>query len=83
MKEHHAVARDAFWWWKLFNKPHQDPIYHSVKSARARFKYALRATKRAEETARANALATDLYMLVFDYQFCYLCVFLNVFHMVT
>ena len=27
---------------------------------RARFKYSLRATKRAEETARAHALATEL-----------------------
>ena len=31
-----------------------------MKSARARFKYALRATKRAEETARADALANEL-----------------------
>ena len=57
VKEHQAVARDALWWWKFYNKPHKGPIYHSMKSARARFKYALRATKRAEETARADALA--------------------------
>ena len=31
-----------------------------MTSARARFKYALRATKRAEETARADALANEL-----------------------
>ena len=31
-----------------------------MKSARARFKYALRATKRAEEIARADALANEL-----------------------
>ena len=60
MKEHHVVARDALWWWKFYNKPRQDPIYHGMKSARARFKYALRATKQAEETARADALANKL-----------------------
>ena len=31
-----------------------------MKSARARFKYALRATKRAEETARTDALPNEL-----------------------
>ena len=31
-----------------------------MTSARARIKYALRATKRAEETARADALANEL-----------------------
>ena len=31
-----------------------------MKSARARFKYALRVTKRPEETARAEALANEL-----------------------
>ena len=60
VKEHHAVARDALWWWKFYNNPRQGPIYHDMKSARARFKYALRATKRAEETARADALANEL-----------------------
>ena len=31
-----------------------------MKAARDRFKYALRATKRAEETAKAEALANEL-----------------------
>ena len=31
-----------------------------MKSARAHFKYALRATKRAEETARVDALSNEL-----------------------
>ena len=44
VKEHHAVARDALWWWKFYNKPRQGPIYHGMKSARARFKYVLSAT---------------------------------------
>ena len=60
VKEHHAVARDVLWWWKFYNKPRQGPIYHSMKSARVRFKYALRAAKRAEEIARADALANNL-----------------------
>ena len=58
VKEHHALARDALW--KFYNKPRQCPIYHSMKSARARYKYALRATKRAEETARADASVNEL-----------------------
>ena len=48
VKEHQTVARDALWWWIFYNNPHQGPIYHGMKSAGARFKYALRATKRAE-----------------------------------
>ena len=52
------------------NKPRQGLIYHSMESARARLKYALRvskslkyalrATKQAEKTARADALANFL-----------------------
>ena len=60
VKEHLAVARDALWWWKFYSRPRQGPIYHSMKSDRARFKYALRAAKRAEETTCADALANDL-----------------------
>ena len=55
VREHHAVAREALWWWKFYNKLSQGEIYHSMKAARTRFKYALRATKRAEETAKADA----------------------------
>ena len=60
VREQHAVAREAHWWWKFYNKPRHGEIYHSMKSARARIKYALRATKRAEETAKADALANEL-----------------------
>ena len=62
VREHHAVAREALWWWKFYNKPRNGKIYHSMKAARARFKYALRANKRAEETAKADALANELHV---------------------
>ena len=35
-------------------------IYHNMKTSRSQFKYAIMSTKRAEETARADALAADL-----------------------
>ena len=73
VKEHHAVARDALWWWKFYNKPRQGPIYHSMKSARARLKYALIATKRAEETARADALAMLLVLMVYQVNAIFQC----------
>ena len=60
VREQHAVAREAFWLWKFYNMPRHGKIYHSMKAARARFKYALRATKLAEETAKADALANEL-----------------------
>ena len=60
VREHHAVAREAHWWWKFNNKPRHGEIYHSMISAQARFKYALRATKQTEETTKADALANEL-----------------------
>ena len=42
------------------NRPCHGIIYHNMRTSRSQFKYALRSTKRAEETARADALAVDL-----------------------
>ena len=60
VKEYHIAARDAFWWWNMNNRPHHGIIYHNMRTSRSQFKYALRSTKRAEETAKADALAADL-----------------------
>ena len=60
VKEYHAAARNAFWWWNLNKRPRHGIIYHNMRTTRTQFKYALRCAKRAEETARADALAEDL-----------------------
>ena len=31
VREQQAVAREAFWWWKLYNKPRHGEIYLSMK----------------------------------------------------
>ena len=61
VKEHHDITRDAFHWWTFNNRPRHGPIYHSMRTNRAQFKYALRYAKSVEETARADSLASDFY----------------------
>ena len=46
--------------------PITDTLYHSMRSSRAQFKYALKYAKRIEETAKADALAKDLGGQKFD-----------------
>ena len=60
VKEYHAAARNAFWWWNLNKRPRHGIIYHNMRTTRTQFKYALGPAKRAEETERADALAEDL-----------------------
>ena len=55
------IARDAFHWWTLNNRPRHGQIYHSRRTSRAQFKYALRYAKSIEETARADSLASDFF----------------------
>ena len=43
------------------NRPRHGPIYHSLRTSRAQFKYALRYAKSYEETARADSLASDFF----------------------
>ena len=61
VKESYAISRDALKWWISNNCPRDGLIYHNMRTSRAQFKYALRIAKRNEETARADALARDLY----------------------
>ena len=60
LREHHNIARNAFKWWNLNNKPRDGYIYHEMRTSRVRFKYALRFTKTIEDTARTELLAKDL-----------------------
>ena len=56
------MARDAFHWWTLNNyRPHHGPIYLSMRTSRAQFKYALRYGKSIEETAGANSLVSNCF----------------------
>ena len=61
VKEHHKIARDAFKWWNLNNRPRDGYIYHEMRSSKARFKYALRFTRSIEDTARADGTIDDFW----------------------
>ena len=43
--------------------PRYGPIYHSMRTSRAQFKYALRYAKSIEETARADSLAAVIFSI--------------------
>ena len=60
VKEHHSLAKDAQWCWKLNNRPRHGHIYDNMRVTRANFKYALRFVRNQEEIARADSLAQDL-----------------------
>ena len=60
VKEHHSLAKDAQWWWKLNNRPRHGHIYDNMRVTRAHFKYALRFVRNQEDMARADSLAQDL-----------------------
>ena len=47
VKEHHSLAKDAQWWWKLNNRPSHEHIYDNMRVTRAHFKYALRFVRNA------------------------------------
>ena len=66
VKEQHYIARHAFKWWNLNNRPLNGFIYHEMRTSRARFKYALRFTRNIEDTARADSLAKDLSVGAID-----------------
>ena len=61
VKEHHLHAKDSLWWWNLNKKPRLGPIYETMRTTRAQFKYALRFVQKQEDTVRADSLACDLY----------------------
>ena len=51
VKEHHSLAKDAQWWWKLNNKPRYGHIHDNMRVTRDHFKYALRFMRGQEEMA--------------------------------
>ena len=60
VKQHHSLAKDAQWWWKLNNRPRHGHLYDNMRVTRAHFKYALRFVRNQEDMARADSLAQDL-----------------------
>ena len=52
-----VIARDAFHWWTFINRPRHGLIYHSMRTSRVQFKYAVRYAMSIAETA----LASDLF----------------------
>lgn len=60
VKEAHECSREAFLFWRSNNKPRDGPLYENMRRSRARFKYALRSCRNAEETLKADALARSI-----------------------
>ena len=46
VKEHHDITIDAFHWWTFNNRPRHGPIYYSMTTSTAQFKYVSRRNKR-------------------------------------
>jgi len=59
-KESHMQAREAFLYWRSFNKPKQGPIFDIMKRSRAHFKQTLRQCKAQEKRNIADSLAKKL-----------------------
>ena len=60
VKEHYTIAQDALWWWKFHNKPKSGEMYHSTRSNKTKFKYALRSVRRNKKMIKADAMASDV-----------------------
>ena len=54
------VARTEFKWWVSKNRPRHGPIYHAMRSSRARFKYALRQCRYNEQQIASEKLANHM-----------------------
>ena len=57
---YHNVARTEFKWWVSKNRPRHGPIYHAMRSSRARFKYALRQCRYNERQIASEKLANHM-----------------------
>ena len=64
VKHYHTIARSEFKFWKQNNMPRSGPIFHDMRIARARFKYALRQCRLDEKIIYSNRLAS--YMQCHD-----------------
>ena len=54
VKEQHNIARNAFKWWNLNNRPLNDYIDHEMRTCRAKFKYAFRFTRNIEDNRQSR-----------------------------
>ena len=57
VKQYHTIARSEFKFWKQNNMPRSGPVFHDMRIARARFKYALRQCRLDEQMIYSNRLA--------------------------
>ena len=57
VKQYHTIARSEFKFWKQNNMPRSGPVFHDMRIARARFKYALRHCRLDEQMIYSNRLA--------------------------
>ena len=60
VSHYHNVARTEFKWWVSKNRPRHGPIYHAMRSSRARFKYALRQCRYNEQQIANEKLANHM-----------------------
>ena len=60
VSHYHNVARTEFKWWVSKNRPRHGPIYHAMRSSRARFKYALRQCRYNEQQIASEKLANHM-----------------------
>ena len=57
VKQYHTITRSEFKFWKQNNMPRSGPVFHDMRIARARFKYALRQCRLDEQMIYSNRLA--------------------------
>ena len=55
--DYYDASREAFLLWSANGKPRQGELFESMKTTRARFKYAMRFIKRNENSLRSDAIA--------------------------
>ena len=60
VSHYHNVTRTEFKWWVSKNRPRHGPIYHAMRSSRARFKYALRQCRYNEQHIASEKLANHM-----------------------
>ena len=60
VRHYHNVARTELKWWVSKNKPRHGPIYHDMRSSRARFEYALRQCRYNERQFASEKLANHM-----------------------
>ena len=57
VSHYYSMSRSDFKWWVSHNRPRHGPIYHTMRSSRAQFKYALRQCRLEELAINSTKLS--------------------------